>query len=129
MHKITQFAAAIALVGSSALVAGCSSAESGTARPAPSMPAPASSSPSVPAEPVVADWAQSANAGAGAVLNIVHRGGEPSAETCATQWNELSPSKRASLDRAGFDAGCYGAAKPDIVTFGPDRTPSPTATP
>ncbi|KQV15818.1 hypothetical protein ASE03_32405 [Kitasatospora sp. Root187] len=80
-------------------------------------------------KPVVADWAQSAGAGAGAVLNIVHRGGEPSAETCATQWNELSPSKQASLDRAGFDAGCYGAAKPDIVTFGPDSTPSPTTAP
>ncbi|MFF0294508.1 hypothetical protein ACFYS8_17745 [Kitasatospora sp. NPDC004615] len=78
------------------------------------------------AAPVVADRFQSVNAGAAAFVNITHRGGRPSAETCAAQWNELSPSKQASLDRAGFDAGCYGDSQPETITFGADSTPSTT---
>lgn len=62
-------------------------------------------------------------------VNIRHRGGQPSAETCAAQWKELSPSKQASLDRAGFDAGCYGDSIPETVTFGADSSPSPSGTP
>ncbi|GGV41581.1 hypothetical protein GCM10010495_68910 [Kitasatospora herbaricolor] len=73
--------------------------------------------------------AQSALAGAAAVMNILHRGGRPSAETCAVQWNELSKEKQASLDRDGFDAGCYGSSTPDVVTFGPGSGPSPSGTP
>ncbi|MFF2628658.1 hypothetical protein ACFVUN_23140 [Kitasatospora griseola] len=81
------------------------------------------------AKPVVADRVQSANAGTAAFVNIIHRGGQPSAETCAAQWNELSPSKQASLDRAGFNAGCYGDSQPETITFGADSTPSPSTTP
>ncbi|WP_371502327.1 hypothetical protein OG871_34970 [Kitasatospora sp. NBC_00374] len=128
MQKITQFARLVALVGASALVTGCSSAGStttpGATRPAASAPASAPPSPSAASQPVVADWAQSATAGAAAVMNIVLRGGRPSGETCATQWNELPPQKQASLDRAGFDAGCNSASTPDTVTgHGPTATP------
>jgi hypothetical protein len=129
MQKITRLAAFVVIVGLSGLVAGCSSARPGAAGTAPSMPAPASSSPSVSAKPVVADWNRSANAGAAAFVNIRHRGGQPSAETCAALWKELAPSKQASLDRAGFDAGCYGDSKPETVTFGAGSSPSPSATP
>lgn len=87
------------------------------------MSAPVFSSLSVSAAPVVADRFQSVNAGAAAFVNIAHRGGRPSAETCAAQWNELSPSKQASPDRAGFDAGCYGDAQPETIAFGADSTP------
>ncbi|MFC8450343.1 hypothetical protein [Kitasatospora sp. NPDC057223] len=80
-------------------------------------------------QPVVAGWAQSAAAGAAAVIDIRYRGGLPSPETCATQWNAMSPAKQASLDRDGFDIGCYGESRPDVVTFAPGSGPSPTGTP
>ncbi|MFC9324189.1 hypothetical protein [Kitasatospora sp. NPDC057015] len=133
MQKITQVAAIAALAGAFALAAGCSTAQQaappGATRPASPSPAPASPSPSVADQPVVASRAESAVAGAAAVMNILYRGGRPSAETCATQWNELSPAKQASLDRAGFDAGCFGSSTPDVITFGPGGGPSPTGTP
>ncbi|MFD7732173.1 hypothetical protein ACFV6F_17510 [Kitasatospora phosalacinea] len=129
MQKIAQIAASISIIGLSGLMAGCSSAQPEGTRPTPSMSAPVSPSPSVSATPVVADRAQSAFAGAAAFVNITHRGGQPSAETCAAQWNELSPSKQASLDRAGFDAGCYGDSQPETITFGPDSTTSPSTAP
>ncbi|MEV7776122.1 hypothetical protein [Kitasatospora sp. NPDC086791] len=129
MQKITQLAASISVIGLAVLSAGCSSAQPEATRPAPSMSAPVSSSPSVAATPVVADWVQSAYAGAAAFTAITHRGRQPSAETCAAEWNELSPSKQASLDRAGFDAGCYGDSKPETITFGAGSTPSPSTTP
>ncbi|OKI29159.1 hypothetical protein [Streptomyces sp. CB03911] len=133
MQKIGRVTATITLAGAFALVTGCSSAPPAVTpdvvRSASPAPAPAAPSPSVADQPVVASMAQSALAGAAAVMNILHRGGRPSAETCATQWNELSKEKQASLDRVGFDAGCYGSSTPDVVTFGPGSGPSPSGTP
>ncbi|MCX5208472.1 hypothetical protein OG689_04035 [Kitasatospora sp. NBC_00240] len=133
MQKITQVFGVAAIGSAFALLAGCSSAQppavSSTARPAASVPGTAAPSLSVSAQPVVASRAQSAVAGAAAVMNILHRGGKPSAETCAAQWNELPPEKQASLDHDGFDAGCFGASQPDVVSFGPGAGPSPTGTP
>ncbi|WP_157882109.1 hypothetical protein [Streptomyces rubellomurinus] len=134
MQKITQLAASLSIIGLAVLSAGCSSArpeatQPEATRPAPSMSAPVSSSPSAAATPVVADRVQSAFAGAAAFTAITHRGRQPSAETCAAEWNELSPSKQASLDRAGFDAGCYGDSKPETITFDAGSTPSPSTTP
>ncbi|MFF3595974.1 hypothetical protein [Kitasatospora indigofera] len=133
MQKITQMVGAAVLGSAFALLAGCSSAQppavSSTARAVTSAPGTAAPSLSVPAQPVVASRAQSAVAGAAAVMNILHRGGQPSAETCGAQWNELPPEKQAGLDRAGFDAGCFGASRPDVVTFGPGAGPSAPAMP
>ncbi|MFJ1709407.1 hypothetical protein [Kitasatospora sp. NPDC088346] len=122
MQKITQVAAAVTLAGAAALVTGCSSvgapASPRATGPAPSAPVPVSPSPSMASQPVKANWAQSVTAGAAAVMHIVLQGSQPSPETCAAQWNELPAQEQATLDRAGFDAGCTSTT-----------TPAPTATP
>ena len=73
--------------------------------PAAAVGAALSASLAAEADAAGAGWV-SVQAGGVARLDIMRRGGQPSAEECTKAWSALSQGKRDSLDETAFTTGC-----------------------